>query len=138
MFLFAQRLRISLSESSKPHPIFFLFHFITILRFVTQNAPITCTCDITSFFFYLCKLDFINYTLVIYLMYHVVQFKIFSPKLKFSMKHMRCSDKHDKLYFLDVRKTYEGLQECMFNILVYNLWFCWTINKITEKNINNV
>lgn len=49
MFLFAQRLRISLSESSKPHPIFFLFHFITILRFVTQNAPITCTCDITSF-----------------------------------------------------------------------------------------
>lgn len=49
MFLFAQHLRISLSESSKPHPIFFLFHFITILRFVKKNAPITCTCDITSF-----------------------------------------------------------------------------------------
>lgn len=33
---------------------------------------------------------------------------------------LRCSDKHDKLYVLDVRKTYEGLQEYMFNILVYN------------------
>lgn len=49
MFLLAQRLRISVSESSKPHLIFFLVHFITILRFVKQNAPITCTCDITSF-----------------------------------------------------------------------------------------
>lgn len=65
-----------------------MFLFITILRFVKQIAPITCTCDITSFFFNLCKLDFINYTLVIYLMYHVVQFKIFSPKLKFSLKHI--------------------------------------------------
>lgn len=33
---------------------------------------------------------------------------------------LRCLDKYDKLYFFDVRKMYEVLEECMFNILVYN------------------
>lgn len=87
MFLFAQRLRIYLSESSKPHP-FFLISFYYHFKVRKTNCTDHMHMRHNEFFFNLCKLDFINYTLVIYLMYHVVQFQIFSPKLKFSLKHI--------------------------------------------------
>lgn len=41
---------VFISQNPRNLTHFFLFHFITILRFVKQIAPITCTCDITSFF----------------------------------------------------------------------------------------